>query len=79
MCNKCINGVDLENATHLVMSNNENQAVDMFEMVTGVDEKMADFRTEHEDAGDVIITLCACENGANGLVATIKGNFNQLN
>ena len=44
-----------------------------------VDEQMALFREENEDDGDVIITLCACENGANGLTATIKKNFDQLN
>ena len=79
MCRKCVNGVELEEATHMVMSNNENQAVAMFTVEHGVEHKMEAFRKENESAGDVNITLCACEAGANGLTATIKANFDQLN
>ena len=79
MCQKCIGGVGLDEASHIVMSNNENQTVVMLTNKHGLDKQMALFREENKDDGDVIITLCACEDGANGLTATIKETFDQLN
>ena len=79
MCQKCIGGIGLNEASHIVMSNNENQTVVMLTNKHGLDEQMALFREENKDDDDVIITFCTREGRANGLTATIEENFNQLN
>lgn len=79
MCKKCMTGVALVDATHMVMSSNRHHAVTMWIIEHGIDDKMKAFREEHKGAGDVHITLCACEAGANDLIATIKTHFHQWN
>ena len=76
---KCISGVKLDEASHIVMSNNENSVVDILIIKDGVDEQMTFFYKANENDGEVITTLCACEDGANELTARIKKNFEQLN